>query len=37
MNVALVRVMYAHALVSRRAWRWGGWLRSATWRIHGSG
>jgi hypothetical protein len=33
MNVALVRVLYAHALVAapRRAWRWGGWLRSVAW------
>ena len=38
MNVALARVLYAHALESRRrGWRWGGALRSAAWSaIRGS-
>ena len=38
MNVALLRVLYAHSLARRRAWRWDGSLRSAAcWAIPGSG
>ena len=31
MNVALARVLYTHAVVAARAWRWDGSVRSAAW------